>query len=50
MICGLRRVALPDHQDWKRPDMDVYRAKLAALAAREGVPLGRRVDRVRSSC
>jgi hypothetical protein len=30
--------------------MDRYRALLAALARRDGVPLGQRVDRVRSSC
>jgi hypothetical protein len=28
------------HGDWTHPDMQVYRAKLAALARREGVPLG----------
>jgi len=38
------------HGDWTRADMDVFRARLAALARRDGVPLGKRVDRVRSSC
>jgi len=34
------------HGDWTRADTDRYRALLAALARRDGVPLGRRVDRV----
>jgi beta-N-acetylhexosaminidase len=38
------------HGDWTRPDMDRYRSLLAALAMRDGVPLGRRVDRVASQC
>jgi beta-N-acetylhexosaminidase len=38
------------HGDWTRADMDVYRARLARLAGAAGVALGRRVDRVRSSC
>jgi hypothetical protein len=38
------------HQDWLRADMDVYRRKLATLATAEGVPLGKRVDRVASTC
>jgi N-acetylmuramoyl-L-alanine amidase len=38
------------HGDWTRPDMDRYRTLLAALAGREHVALGKRVDRVRSSC
>jgi beta-N-acetylhexosaminidase len=38
------------HGDWLRPDMDRYRAMLAALARRDGVPLGKRVDRVTSNC
>jgi beta-N-acetylhexosaminidase len=38
------------HQDWQRADMDVYRRKLATLATAEGVPLGKRVDRVASTC
>jgi len=28
------------HADWRRADMDVYRARLVALARREGVELG----------
>jgi hypothetical protein len=38
------------HADWTHADMDRYRVLLAALARRDGVPLGKRVDRVRSSC
>src|SRR3954471_4116182 len=38
------------HADWKRADMDVYRAKLAALARRERVPLGPPARRVSSGC
>jgi beta-N-acetylhexosaminidase len=38
------------HGDWTRTDMDRYRRLLAALARREGVELGKRVDRVASSC
>jgi beta-N-acetylhexosaminidase len=38
------------HGDWTRADMDVFRARLAALAGSDRVPLGKRVDRVRSSC
>jgi beta-N-acetylhexosaminidase len=38
------------HGDWSRADMDVFRAKLAVLAASEGVPLGRRVHRVSPAC
>ena len=38
------------HGDWTRPDMDRYRSLLAALAMRDGVLLGRRVDRVASQC
>jgi len=38
------------HGDWTRADMDRYRSMLAALARRDGVPLGKRVDRVPSSC
>jgi beta-N-acetylhexosaminidase len=34
------------HADWSRTDMDRYRTLLAQLARRDGVPLGRRVDRV----
>ena len=38
------------HADWGRADMDRYRALLAALARRDGVPLGKHVYRVRSRC
>jgi beta-N-acetylhexosaminidase len=38
------------HADWPRPDMDRYRALLAALARKDGIPLGKRVDRVSSKC
>ena len=38
------------HSDWQRPDMDRYRAMLAALARRDGVQVGRTVDRTRSAC
>jgi N-acetylmuramoyl-L-alanine amidase len=38
------------HGDWTTPDMDRYRALLAALAHRDGVPLGKTVDRVASHC
>jgi len=38
------------HGDWPRPDMAVYRSKLAVLARSEGVVLGRRVHRVPSTC
>jgi beta-N-acetylhexosaminidase len=38
------------HADWTQADMDRYRALLAALARKAGVPLGKRVDRVASSC
>jgi hypothetical protein len=38
------------HGDWTRADMDRYRALLAAMARKAGVPLGKRVDRVRSAC
>jgi N-acetylmuramoyl-L-alanine amidase len=38
------------HGDWTRADMDRYRAGLAALARKAHVPLGKRVDRVRSTC
>jgi beta-N-acetylhexosaminidase len=38
------------HGDWQRPDMDVYRAKLAALARRYGVPLGPAAVRVTPKC
>jgi beta-N-acetylhexosaminidase len=38
------------HADWTQADMDRYRKMLAALARKDGVPLGKRVDRVKSSC
>jgi N-acetylmuramoyl-L-alanine amidase-like protein len=38
------------HGDWTRADMDVYRAKLAAVARREGMPLGGRVRTVTPNC
>jgi beta-N-acetylhexosaminidase len=38
------------HADWTQADMDRYRALLAALARKDGVALGKRVDRVRSRC
>jgi beta-N-acetylhexosaminidase len=38
------------HGDWVKADMDVYRAKLAALARRDGVRLGPAVKPVRSAC
>jgi beta-N-acetylhexosaminidase len=38
------------HGDWTRADMDRYRALLAAAARKAHVPLGKRVDRVRSAC
>jgi N-acetyl-anhydromuramyl-L-alanine amidase AmpD len=38
------------HGDWAHADMTVYRRKLAALARRDGVPLGPRVRTVRPRC
>ena len=39
------------HADWSRTDMDRYRSLLGQLARRDGVPLGRPVDRlVPASC
>jgi N-acetylmuramoyl-L-alanine amidase len=38
------------HQDWNHSDMQVYRAKLSALAAREGVRLAPGVRPVESNC
>jgi N-acetylmuramoyl-L-alanine amidase len=38
------------HADWRRADMDVYRARLAAVARGEGVPLGPPAKRVTSHC
>ena len=38
------------HGDWNRADMTAYRARLATLARREGVPLGGRVRIVTPDC
>lgn len=38
------------HGDFPRAAMDEYRGRLAELAVAAGVALGRRVDRVRSTC
>ncbi len=38
------------HGDWVRADMDVYRAKLAALARHYGIPLGPPAVRVTPHC
>ncbi len=38
------------HADWPRAAMNVYRARLAALARRDGVPLGGAVRRVVPPC
>ena len=38
------------HGDWRRADMDVYRARLATLAREDGVPLGVPVKRLVSRC
>ena len=38
------------HADWNRADMTTYRARLAALARRDGVPLGGRVRTVTPDC
>jgi beta-N-acetylhexosaminidase len=38
------------HGDWTKADMNVYRARLAALARREGVPVGGRVRTVTPNC
>jgi beta-N-acetylhexosaminidase len=38
------------HGDWQRVDMDVYRAALAGLARRYGVPLGPRARPVMPRC
>ncbi len=38
------------HGDWRRADMDVYRARLARLAKRYGVPLGPPAVRVTPRC
>jgi beta-N-acetylhexosaminidase len=38
------------HGDWVQADMNRYRALLATRARRDGVPLGKQVDRVASRC
>jgi N-acetylmuramoyl-L-alanine amidase-like protein len=38
------------HGDWNRADMDVYRAKIARLARRYGIPLGPPARRVTPRC
>jgi N-acetylmuramoyl-L-alanine amidase-like protein len=38
------------HGDWRRADMDVYRAKLARLAKQYGVPLGPAAARITPRC
>jgi beta-N-acetylhexosaminidase len=38
------------HADWNQADMDRYRALLVDVLRRDRVALGKRVDRVRSSC
>jgi N-acetylmuramoyl-L-alanine amidase len=38
------------HQDWNHADMQVYRAKLAALARRYHLPLGPPAQPVKSNC
>jgi N-acetylmuramoyl-L-alanine amidase len=38
------------HADWTRPDMNQYRAMLAKLAVHYRVPLGKRTDRIPSTC
>jgi beta-N-acetylhexosaminidase len=38
------------HADWSQADMDRYRALLVTVLRRDRVPLGKRVDRVRSRC
>jgi N-acetylmuramoyl-L-alanine amidase len=38
------------HADFPRSEMDRYRARLARVARQAGVPLGKLVDRVRTSC
>ena len=38
------------HGDWTHADMQVYRARLAALARRDGVPLGPRARPRASGC
>jgi N-acetylmuramoyl-L-alanine amidase-like protein len=38
------------HGDWNRRDMNVYRRRLAALALRHGVPLGRSAPSADTAC
>ena len=38
------------HADWNRADMNTYRARLAAVARRSGVPVGGRVRTVTPNC
>jgi len=38
------------HGDWTHADMQIYRAKLRALAVHDGVPLGPAVRSVRARC
>ena len=38
------------HADWRRADMDVYRARLSAVARRERVPLGPPARHVPPNC
>ena len=38
------------HGDWRRADMDVYRARLATLARRYGIPIGPPAKRVTPRC
>ena len=38
------------HADWRRADMDVYRAKLSALLRRDRIPLGPPAAHVAPRC
>ena len=38
------------HGDWRRSDMEVYRAALARLAWRSGVPLGPPAAPIKPAC
>jgi N-acetylmuramoyl-L-alanine amidase-like protein len=38
------------HADWKKEDMDVYRAQLKALVKRLGIPVGKPVERIVPRC
>ena len=38
------------HADWRRPDMDGYRARLAVLARHDGVPIGPPARRIQPRC